>query len=184
MKLTPTAIAGAMTVEIAPFLDHRGLFARTFCADTFAAHGLCDRFVNANTSFNPAAGTLRGLHLQTAPYGEAKLVRATRGRVFDVAVDLRPASPTYRAWVGVELDAARRNALFIPEGCAHGFLTLEPDCEVFYLVSAGYAPDHAQTYRWDDPTFGIAWPHAPVSISHRDATAGDYCPQAQPEPRP
>jgi len=95
-----------------------------------------------------------------------------------------PLPPTYRAWVGVELDAARRNALFIPEGCAHGFLTLEPDCEVFYLVSAGYAPDHAQTYRWDDPTFGIAWPHAPVSISHRDATAGDYCPQAQPEPRP
>ncbi|WP_341988199.1 dTDP-4-dehydrorhamnose 3,5-epimerase [Azorhizobium sp. AG788] len=176
MKFTETKIPGVVEIDISPFVDARGLFARAFCADTFAAQNLTNHFVNANTSWNPKVGTLRGLHLQEAPHSEAKLVRAVRGKVFDVAVDLRPESPTYCAWTGVELDAERRNALFIPQGCAHGFLTLEDDCELFYLVSDIYAPDLARTYRWDDPAFGISWPSAPTLISDRDAAAEDFRP--------
>ncbi|WP_247658373.1 dTDP-4-dehydrorhamnose 3,5-epimerase [Aquabacter sp. L1I39] len=159
-----------------PFRDARGTFSRAFCADTFRAQGLMDRFVHANLSGNPAKGTLRGLHLQEQPRAEVKLVRATRGRVQDVAVDLRPASPTYLRWAGVELCADKQNALYVPEGCAHGFLTLEDQCEVFYLVSDVYAPDLARTYRWDDPAFGIEWQIAPTLISDRDAAAQDYRP--------
>lgn len=176
MRFLPTAIDGAVIVELTPFEDERGSFARAFCADTFRAQGLMDRFVHANTSWNPKSGTLRGLHLQDPPRAEAKLVRAARGRVFDVAVDLRRDSPTYRRWAGVELSADRRNAFYIPEGCAHGFLTLEDACEVFYLVSDIYAPDLARTYRWNDPAFGVEWPAAPTIISARDAAAEDYRP--------
>ena len=176
MNITPTALAGVMAVEVTPFADERGLFARTFCAQTFAAHGMASAFPQANTSFNPRAGTLRGLHLQAEPQPEAKLVRATRGRVFDVAVDLRPASPTFRAWTAVELDADRRNALYIPAGCAHGFLSLVDDSEVSYLMSAAYVPDLARTYRWNDPAFAIAWPAPPLLISDRDAAAEDFRP--------
>lgn len=176
MKFLPTAVDGAMIVEIEPFSDHRGIFARAFCADTFREQGLMDRFVHANTSWNPRKGTLRGLHLQEAPRAEAKLMRAVRGRVFDVAVDLRPTSPTYLCWAGVELSADRRNAFYVPEGCAHGFLTLEDECEVFYLVSDIYAPDLARTYRWNDPAFAVEWPAAPTIISARDAEAEDYQP--------
>ena len=172
----PTAIAGAYEVEMIPFRDARGTFSRAFCADTFRAQGLMDRFVHANVSGNPAKGTLRGLHLQDHPRAEVKLVRATRGRVQDVAVDLRPASPTYLRWASVELSADRQNALYVPEGCAHGFLTLEDQCEVFYLVSDVYAPDLARTYRWDDPAFSIQWQIAPTLISDRDAAAQDYRP--------
>ncbi|OYX87190.1 MAG: hypothetical protein B7Y75_02450 [Azorhizobium sp. 35-67-5] len=117
---------------------------------------------------------MRGLHLQAEPQPEAKLVRATRGRVFDVAVDLRPGSPTYCAWTAVELDADRRNALYIPAGCAHGFLSLVDDSEVAYLMSAPYVADLARTYRWNDPAFAIAWPTAPALISDRDAAAADF----------
>lgn len=176
MKITPTALAGVMAVEVTPLADARGLFARTFCGETFAAHGMASVFPQANTSFNPRAGTLRGLHLQAEPQPEAKLVRATRGRVFDVAVDLRPASPTFRAWTAVELDADRRNALYIPPGCAHGFLSLVDDSEVSYLMSAPYVAGLARTYRWNDPAFGIAWPAAPTIISDRDAAAEDFRP--------
>lgn len=172
----PTAIAGAYEVEMIPFRDARGTFSRAFCAETFRAHGLMDRFVHANLSANPAKGTLRGLHLQEHPRAEVKLVRAMRGRVQDVAVDLRPASPTFLRWASVELSADRQNALYVPEGCAHGFLTLEDQCEVFYLVSDVYAPDLARTYRWDDPAFGIEWQIAPTLISDRDAAAQDYRP--------
>lgn len=165
-----------MEVEISPVADERGLFARTFCAETFAGHGMAAHFPHQNTSFNPRRGTLRGLHLQAEPSPEAKLVRATRGRVFDVAVDLRPASPTYRQWTSVELSADRRNAIYIPAGCAHGFLTLDDDSEVFYLMSETYVPALARTYRWNDPAFGVSWPFEPLVISARDAAAEDYLP--------
>ncbi|MFG1422371.1 dTDP-4-dehydrorhamnose 3,5-epimerase family protein [Roseixanthobacter liquoris] len=175
MRITPTSVAGVMHVHVSPNTDARGLFARTFCAEAFAAHGLATSFPQASTSWNPHCGTLRGLHLQVEPKGEAKLVRVTRGRVFDVAVDLRPASPTYLAWTGIELDAARRNAIYIPEGCAHGFLTLEAGCEVFYQISQSYDAGLARTFRWDDPAFAIAWPAAPRIISSKDATACELC---------
>lgn len=175
MKITPTAIAGVMQVQVDPHADARGLFARTFCMDSFAAHGLATSFPQASTSWNPHCGTLRGLHLQEEPKGEAKLVRATRGRVFDVAVDLRPASPTYLAWTGLELDSARRNAIYIPEGVAHGFLTLEPGCEVFYQMSQTYDAGLARTFRWDDPAFAIAWPAVPRILSPNDASARELC---------
>lgn len=172
----PTGVDGAYEIELIPFRDARGTFSRAFCADTFRAHGLMDRFVHANLSGNPAKGTLRGLHMQEAPRAEVKLVRATRGRVQDVVVDLRPGSPTYLRWASVELSAERQNALYVPEGCAHGFLTLEDQCEVFYLVSDVYAPDLARTYRWDDPAFGIEWQIPPTLISDRDAAAQDFRP--------
>ncbi|NDW06871.1 dTDP-4-dehydrorhamnose 3,5-epimerase [Jiella pacifica] len=174
MRFVETAVAGAYVVEPDPFVDERGIFARTFCAETFAAKGLVDRFVQTNTSFNPQKGTLRGLHWQEAPKGEAKLVRATRGRLFDIALDLRADSPTYLAHVAVELDADRRNALYVPVGCAHGFLTLTDDCEAFYLVSENYSPEASRAVRWDDPAFSIAWPAEPQVISPRDASAEDY----------
>ena len=174
MRFVETAVAGAFVIEPDPYVDERGIFARTFCAETFAANGLVDRFVQTNTSFNPKAGTLRGLHWQEAPKGEAKLVRATRGRLFDVAVDLRPGSPTHLAHAAVELDADRRNALYVPVGCAHGFLTLTDDCEAFYLVSESYSPEASRAARWNDPAFAIAWPADPQVISPRDASAEDY----------
>lgn len=172
----PTAVEGAYEIEINPFRDARGTFGRAFCAETFRAHGLMDRFVHANLSGNPSKGTLRGLHIQDEPRAEAKLVRAIRGRVQDVVVDLRPASPTYLRWASIELCAERQNAVYVPEGCAHGFLTLEDHCEVFYLVSDVYAPDLARTYRWNDPAFGIQWRITPTLISDRDAAAQDYRP--------
>lgn len=174
MKITPTALAGVMSVEITPQADARGFFARTFCAETFAAHGMATHFPHCNVSWNPHARTLRGLHYQAAPGTEAKLVRATKGRVFDVAVDLRPASPTYRQWTGLELDAERRNAIYIPEGCAHGFLTLEDGCELFYQMSQVYVPELARCARWNDPAFGISWPLSPALISPRDAEAPEF----------
>ena len=165
-----------MLVEVEAASDDRGAFARTFCADTFAAHGLADRFPQTSASWTRRAGTLRGLHYQADPKPEAKLVRATRGRAFDVAVDLRPDSITYRAWTAVELDAGRRNAVYIPPGCAHGFLTLADDCELLYMMSEPYAPDLARTARWDDPAFAIAWPFAPSLMAPRDAQAPDHRP--------
>lgn len=176
MRIRPTALAGVMIVEIDAHADERGLFARTFCAETFAAHGMATAFPHCNVSWNPRAGTLRGLHYQAAPKAEAKLVRATRGRAFDVAVDLRPGSPTYRQWTSVELDADRRNAVYVPEGCAHGFLTLTDDCELFYQMSELYEPTLSRTARWDDPAFGIAWPFTPTFISARDAEASEIPP--------
>ena len=174
MRFVPTAIAGAYVVEIDPLADERGLFARTFCAETFAAHGLPAAYPQCNLSLNHQRGTLRGLHYQLEPHAEAKLVRATRGTVFDVAVDLRRDSPTYRHWAAVELGADRRNAFAIPAGCAHGFLTLEDGCELVYHMSAIHAPDLARGVRWDDPLFAIEWPFAPTLIGERDATYPSY----------
>jgi dTDP-4-dehydrorhamnose 3,5-epimerase len=174
MRFAPTAVAGACVVEVDPVGDARGRFARSFCAETFAAHGLASVWPQCNISENPLRGTLRGLHYQVEPHGEAKLVRATRGRVFDVAVDLRPHSPSHGRWASVVLDAARHNAFYIPAGCAHGFLTLEADCTLFYQMSAPYAADHARGVRWDDPAFAISWPFAPAIIGARDAALPYY----------
>ena len=165
---TSTEVEGVFIVDIKPRSDERGYFARSFCSQDFQNAGLCGSFIQANLSFNHAAGTLRGMHWQDAPHSEVKVVRCTRGAIFDVAVDLRPASPTYLRWTGVELSADNARSLYIPEGCAHGYLTLVPGAEVHYLVSALYAPSHDRGARWNDPAFGIAWPEKPQVISARD----------------
>jgi dTDP-4-dehydrorhamnose 3,5-epimerase len=169
VRFVPTSVAGALIVEVDAHADMRGTFARTFCSEIFADHGLVSTFVQCNVSTNRKRGTLRGLHYQQAPGAETKLVRATRGKVFDVAVDLRPQSATYRHWASVELDSDRHNAFYIPAGCAHGFLTLEDDCELFYQMSEPHAPGLSRGVRWDDPQFAIKWPFEPLVISDRDA---------------
>ena len=163
LAFTPTAIAGVVRVDLDPIRDDRGFFARAWCEDEFEAAGLGTIWVQANLAHNPLAGTLRGMHLQREPHPETKLVRCTRGRIFDVAVDVRPESPTYRQWVGAELTADRGEMLFIGPGCAHGYLTLEPDSDLFYQTSARYARDSATGVRFDDPAFGIEWP-APIAL--------------------
>jgi dTDP-4-dehydrorhamnose 3,5-epimerase len=173
MLFKPTGVAGAFVVEAERRSDERGFFARTWCHDEFQAHGLNPDLAQCNISYNHAIGTLRGMHYQIAPHEEAKLVRCTTGAIWDVAVDLRRGSPTYLAWVGVELTAGTRAALYVPEGCAHGFLTLQEGTEVFYQMSVPYEPSAAKGVRWDDPAFGIAWP-APVRvINQRDRTYPD-----------
>ncbi len=174
MRFSPTTIAGVVRVEPEVRSDERGGFARLHCPDEFVAAG--HPFIPAQTSVsrNPTSGTLRGLHYQPAPHAETKLVRAIRGRVFDVAVDLRPDSPTFRRWTSAELSADNALALLIPEGVAHGFLTLEPDTDVLYQIGPAYQPGHEAGARWDDPAFGVAWPSAPVLISPRDATYPDF----------
>ena len=170
----PTTIDGVVLIDPEPHSDERGLFVRTFCDDEFAAHGLDFSIVQTSLSFNPIAGTLRGMHHQAEP--EPKLIRCTRGHIFDVVVDLRPSSPTYCKWTGIDLDAELRNSVFIPAGCAHGFLTITHSTEVAYSIGAPYVPDLARGVRWDDPLFGIAWPSSPAVISERDATFPDFDP--------
>ena len=174
MRFEETAIPGVVIVHAEPRADDRGAFARLHCPDEFAAAR--HRFAPAQTSLsrNPRAGALRGLHYQPAPHAETKLVRVTRGRIFDVAVDLRPESPTHRRWTAAELSADNLLALLIPEGVAHGFLTLEADTDVLYQISPRFEPGHEAGVRWDDPAFGIAWPAAPQLISPRDAGYPDY----------
>jgi dTDP-4-dehydrorhamnose 3,5-epimerase len=176
----PKELPGVAVIELESWHDERGFFARTFDAELFAAHGLDSRVVQCSTSFNACAGTLRGLHYQAAPHGEGKLVRCTRGRVFDVVVDLRPDSPTYCRWLGLELDAAGERSLFIPAGCAHGFQTLKDGSEVHYQMTGAYVPDAARGVRWDDPAFAIGWPDLPAGgeriLSARDRAFSDYAP--------
>jgi len=174
MRFLPTEIAGVVRVEAEPQTDARGGFARLHCPEEFAAAGI--EFAPAQTSVsrNPHRGTLRGLHYQAAPHAETKLVRVTRGRVFDVAVDIRPDSPTHQRWVAAELSAENLVALFVPEGVAHGFLTLEPDTDVLYQIAPAYRPGHEAGVRWDDPAFAIDWPSRPAAISERDAAYPDY----------
>jgi dTDP-4-dehydrorhamnose 3,5-epimerase len=170
-----TDIPGAFTIDLERREDERGFFARAWCVEEFAAHGLSTRLAQANLSFNRSAGILRGMHFQRAPHEEAKLVRCTRGAIFDVIVDLRPDSPAYRRWIGVELTAENRRALYVPEGCAHGYQTLADGTEALYLVSEAYAPDSEGGVRWDDPAFGIEWPHADNrSLSRKDAAWPDF----------
>lgn len=165
---SPTPLAGAYVVELEQIGDERGFFARSFCREEFEALGLDPRIAQSNISFNRRRGTLRGLHYQAAPYAEAKLVRCTQGAIWDVIVDLRPASASYKRWHGVELSAASRRALYVPEGFAQGFQTLADDSEVLYLMSQFYRPEAARGLRWDDPALGIAWPIADPHLSDRD----------------
>ncbi|WP_324617352.1 dTDP-4-dehydrorhamnose 3,5-epimerase [Microvirga alba] len=168
MILEATSLPGVRLLRPEPHADKRGLFARTYCRETFAAAGIDFTPLQMSTSFNRIAGTLRGLHWQEAPHGEAKLVRVTRGAMFDVAVDLRADSPTYRKWFGLELSAENRLSLFIPAGFAHGFITLEDETEIAYAIDAAYAPVAARGARFDDPAFAIAWPLAPSLVGERD----------------
>ena len=165
---------GGKSFDIEPHADERGSFARLQCPEEFAAAG--HSLVPAQTSLsrNCKAGTLRGLHYQPAPHAETKLVRTVRGRMFDVAIDLRRDSSTYRQWTAAELSAENARALLIPEGVAHGFLTLEPDTDVLYQISPKFEPGHEAGVRWDDPAFAIAWPAPPALISERDATYPDW----------
>jgi dTDP-4-dehydrorhamnose 3,5-epimerase len=174
MRFSPSGIDGVVVVDLESRSDERGAFARLQCPEDFAAAG--HPFTPAQTSLsrNPHAFTLRGMHYQPAPHAEVKLVRAVRGRTFDVAVDLRPASPTYRRWTASELSAENGRALLIGEGIAHGFLTLEPDTDVLYQISPAFEPGHEAGVRWDDPAFAIAWPQAPALISPRDAAYPDH----------
>ncbi len=175
MKFQPTRIAGAFRIEIEPLADERGLFARTYCFESLRKAGAAFGTIRQmSLSISPASCTLRGLHYQASPKPEAKIVRATQGRIFDVMVDLRRNSPTYLTWIGAELDASAHHALLIPAGCAHGFLTLEDDCTVEYVMDADFEASLARGHRWNDPTFGIEWPFAPRVISERDRTWPDF----------
>jgi dTDP-4-dehydrorhamnose 3,5-epimerase len=168
VRLSSTRVEGVLLVDADAHEDERGSFFRAFDAEVFAAAGLPTHFPQHSISTNRRRGTLRGLHWQRAPQAEAKLVRCVRGSIFDVAVDLRPESRTYRQWTGVELRAAAPAALFIPPGCAHGFQTLEDDSDVLYLISVPYQAGAAEGVRWDDPSLSVAWPLTPLGMSDRD----------------
>ncbi len=174
MIFTPTALDGATIVEIERLEDARGHFARTFCEREFAARGLPSRMVQSNTSFTRRAGTLRGMHFQAAPHAEDKLVRCVRGAIWDAIVDLRPQSPTYCRWIGVELGESNGRMLLVPKGFAHGYVTLTDDVVVDYQISGFHAPEAARGVRHDDPAFGIAWPVPIRGMSERDAAWPDY----------
>ena len=180
MRLSETRLEGLYLVELDLIEDARGAFARSFCRDEFEAAGIEFSVVQANISFNRFAGTLRGMHLQKEPHAEAKIVRCTRGALFDVAIDLRPGSDTFCEWYGTELNAENRRALFIPEGFAHGFQTLTDDTEAHYLMSEPYAPEAATGVRFDDPAFGIEWPMDVASISDKDRSWPNFGREAQP----
>lgn len=169
MRFLPTTLEDAVLIEPERREDPRGWFARTFCEAEFAAHGLATRFVQQNASQNPRAGTLRGMHFQNPPHAEVKVVRCTRGAIFDAIVDLRPHSPTRGRWEGFELTPGNGRMLYVPEGFAHGYLTLQDDSEVAYLVSHPYTPGAEGGLRHDDPAFAIAWPRPVAVISDKDA---------------
>lgn len=168
MIFTETKILGVFVIELERRADDRGFFARQWCAGEFVRAGLDPRVTQINTARSTAKGTLRGMHYQKAPDGEVKLVRCTRGAVFDVAVDLRADSPTFRQWIGVELDEESGRMLYIPEGCGHGYLTLAPNTDLVYQASVPYAPKSATGVRHDDPAFGITWPGTINVISQQD----------------
>lgn len=169
MKFTELPLPGAYRVELEPRGDARGFFARLFCAEEFAARGLATRWVQCNTSFTAAAGTLRGLHFQRPPMAETKLLRCIRGAIFDVIVDLRAGSPTFGRWHGERLDDMNRTMICVPEGFAHGFQTLTPDVEMLYFHSAPYSAAHEGGLRWDDGRVAVDWPLRVTEISSRDA---------------
>jgi dTDP-4-dehydrorhamnose 3,5-epimerase len=175
VRFVQTRIAGVVIVEMEEHVDERGSFARTWCRDEMATAGLSAELAQCSVSKNLRAGTVRGLHYQRAPHEEAKLVRCTRGRIFDVAVDLRTGSVTRGRWVGVELDHENGRALYVPEGCAHGFQTLVDDSDVSYMISVPYVPAASGGVRWDDPDLAIEWPDAAKrTISSRDLCLPGY----------
>jgi len=168
MKFIETKLKGAYVIEPELLEDERGFFTRAFCQKEFEAHGMNPRLVQGNISYNKLKGTLRGMHYQVTPMAETKLIRCTKGAIFDVIVDLRPESPTYCQWVEVELNADNHRMLYIPEGFAHGYQAMEDETEIFYLVSEFYSPENERGVRWDDPVFGIRWPLNTKIISKKD----------------
>jgi dTDP-4-dehydrorhamnose 3,5-epimerase len=174
VKFHDTDLKGACIIELEKLEDERGFFARTWCQKEFEDQGLVARVVQANTSFNTRAGTLRGMHYQAAPYQETKLVRCTSGALYDVIVDLRPDSPTYKRWTAVELTAGNGRMLYVPADFAHGFITREDNTEVNYLISEAYTPGAGRGLRWDDPALGIEWPCPVEVISDQDAGWPDF----------
>lgn len=178
MRFIPAGIDGAWLVDLEPVADERGWFARTFDRAAFADRDLAHDFPVSALSHNTARATLRGMHFQRAPHGEEKLVRCAHGRMFDVGVDLRPASPTYLRWFGVELSAGAGRSVYLPTGVAHGFLTLEEETTVHYSLSAEHVPAAADGVRWDDPAFAISWPEPPAVCSARDRGYADVASRA------
>ncbi len=174
MIFSDTRLKGAFRIEIERLKDERGFFARSWCRREFEAQGLESRLVQCDISFNLKAGTLRGMHYQSRPFEESKLVRCTRGSIYDVIVDLRADSPTFGQHEGFLLTSENRLMLFVPGSFAHGFLTLEDETEVFYQMSEFYSADHSRGFRWDDPRFGINWPHEISVISARDRAYPDF----------
>ncbi|MCZ6671482.1 MAG: dTDP-4-dehydrorhamnose 3,5-epimerase [Verrucomicrobia bacterium] len=174
MVIKNTDIKDACIIEIDKKEDDRGFFSRAWCAKEFRAHGLNTNLVQANVSFSRKRGTLRGMHYQVAPHEEVKLVRCTQGSICDVIIDLRKESSTYEQWVAVELTADNHRMLYVPEGCAHGFQSLEDDTEVFYLVSEFYSVEAERGVRWDDPAFGVRWPIDVTNISDKDKSWPDF----------
>ncbi len=174
MIFIETELKDAYIIDIEPREDQRGFFARTWCQQEFSAHNLTTTIAQANMSYNRHKGTLRGMHYQRPPYAETKLVRCTRGAIYDVIIDLRPDSPSYKRWIGVELTADNRRALFVPEGFAHGFQTLADHSDVMYQVSQFYTPGAEGGIRYDDPAFGIHWPIEVAVISEKDAGWTDF----------
>jgi dTDP-4-dehydrorhamnose 3,5-epimerase len=173
MLFTGTPVVGAFVIDPEPVTDERGFFARTWCRDEFESHGLRLAFVQGNVSFNRRKGTLRGMHYQAPPHEEAKLVRCTMGAAYDAALDLRPGSPSFGLHAAAVLTAENRRSLYVPEGCAHGFLTLEDDTEVAYQMSEFYVPGSSRGVRWDDPAFAIPWPGEVRVIADRDGAYPD-----------
>ena len=174
MKFHKTELDGAWIIELEKLEDNRGFFARAWCEKEFEDHGLVTTVAQANNSWNTKAGTLRGMHYQVAPYEETKLVRCTRGALYDVIVDLRPDSPTYRQWIGVELTEDNYRMLYVPANFAHGFITLQDNTEAIYFVSQAYTPGAERGLRWNDPAFNIQWPRAVEIISEKDANWADF----------
>ena len=174
MLIEKTPLEGVLVTSLQRIEDERGFFARTYCEKEFAEAGVDIHLVQTNVSGNKAKGTLRGLHYQDEPHPDRKVVTCTRGAIFDVAVDLRRDSATYLRWFGTELSAENRKGLYIPPGCAHGFITLVDDTDVNYLMGEWYHPELARGARWNDPAFGIEWPLDPVTINERDAAYPDW----------
>ena len=171
---TETNLKGAFVIDLEKRADQRGFFARTYCEREFDSHGLNSRFVQCNTSFNSLKGTLRGMHFQIPPYEETKLIRCTRGAIYDAIVDLRPSSRTFKQYFAAELSAENGKMLYVPPGFAHGFQTLEDNTEVFYQMSQFYSPEHSRGVRWNDPAFGIEWPADERIILDRDQSYPDF----------
>jgi dTDP-4-dehydrorhamnose 3,5-epimerase len=176
---TPTELDGAFVIDLEPKADERGLFARAWCEEELGRQGLDTRVAQCNLSCNHRRGTLRGLHYQAPPHAEVKLVRCTRGAVYDVIADLRPESRTYLRWIGVELSADNRTAIYVPEGFAHGYQTLTDDAETYYQVSVPYAPSAERGVRWDDPALAIDWPLPDPILSEKDSAWPDFAAAAR-----
>lgn len=174
MTFHETKLSGVFEIHIEANSDERGFFARCWCQKEFERHGLQTALAQCNVSFNTRKGTLRGLHYQAEPFPEAKLVRCTRGGIYDVVVDLRPQSPTFKGWIAAVLTDTNRHMIYVPEGCGHGFLTLEDETEVFYQMSAFYHSESGRGVRWNDPAFGIVWPDQAEIISDRDRNYPDF----------